>query len=138
MKKILAIVLIFALFSCSYSPILGPTDRYLSSSKEESQKDIDECTAQSEEYLKGVKQERALKEGARGAGWGSILGGIFGFLVGGDTKGLITGVAVGAGVGATTSAGSVLAGDVLTPDQIKQRFVSSCLARRGYEVIGWK
>lgn len=143
MKNILKFLLIISslisLSSCiSYKPILDQNDKYFEVGEDGAKKDIDSCTQRAEVYLKEVKKDRAVREGVRGAGWGSIFGGIFGFLIGGDVKGLVTGVAVGTGVGAASGAGGVIAEDNLKPDQIKQRYVTNCLGRKGYEVIGWE
>jgi hypothetical protein len=41
-------------------------------------------------------------------------------------------------VGAAFGGGSVLAGDKVTPDQVKQRYEVNCLGKQGYSVIGWE
>ncbi len=143
MKKFLKSFLILSVFfsftSCiSYRPVFDNNEKYESVGNDVAQADASVCMEEADAYLKDVKKRRALKEGARGVGWGSIFGGIFGFLVGGDTKGLVTGIAIGAGVGGVSGAGGVIAEDNLKPDEIKQRYVTNCLNRKGYGVIGWE
>jgi uncharacterized membrane protein len=134
-------ILLFSLSlitSCSYHPILDQNARYMQSSEEEAQQNIDVCTEKADKYLKQYKAKRAAKQAARSGVIGAVFGGIFGFIFGNNTKSLLTGLAVGAGVGAVTGGLSVAGEGKVTPDQIKQRYVTNCLAREGYSVIGWE
>jgi uncharacterized membrane protein len=142
MNKILKFIaitfLITSLVSCSYRPIFSPNYTYKSVGESIAQNDADICLSEASTYLKASKKRRVLKETGRGIGWGSIFGGIFGFLIGGDSVGLVKGIAVGAGAGAISGGGGVLAEDNLKPDQIKQRYVSDCLNKKGYQILGWE
>ena len=138
-KNFIIVISCLSMVSCiSYRPIFDPNQKYKTVGEKIAQADSDVCMKEADEYLKASKKRRIVKEGARGAGWGSIIGGIFGFLVGGNVKGLAVGVASGAGIGAVSSAGGVAAEDNLKPDVIKQRYVIRCLGNKGYEVIGWE
>ena len=50
----------------------------------------------------------------------------------------LVGSAIGAGVGAAFGGLSVAGEGTVTPDEMKQRYTAQCLARKGYEVIGWR
>lgn len=124
--------------ACSYRPILDENQAYLQAGQDQAQQDIDHCTQKGEAYLKKYKAKRAAKQAARKGTLGAIFGGIFGFIFGGNSTALVKGLAVGAGVGAASGAGSVAAEGTLTPDNMKRRYVSNCLARKGYSVLGWQ
>ncbi|MFT5703049.1 MAG: putative membrane protein [Rickettsiales bacterium] len=139
MKNIFIALIILSIASCiSYRPIFNPNDKYNEAGNIQANKEADICMEEADQYLKDLKSRRALKEGVRSAGWGSFIGGIFGFIFGGNVSGLVTGVAVGAGFGAASGAGGVLAEDNLKPDQLKQRYVTSCLNKKGYNILGWE
>ena len=128
-----------SLVSCSsYRPILYPNEKYKTVGEAVAENDADLCNKEAKEYLQASKKRRMVKEAGRSAVIGSIFGGIFGFLVGGDVRGLAVGAGIGAGTGAAFGAGSVAVEDNLTPDQVKQRYVSNCMSKQGYEVIGWE
>lgn len=127
-----------SLASCSYRPIFDLNEKYKIAGETQAQKDADLCIKEADDHLKESKKRRIVKEGGRQAVWGSVFGAIFGFLIGGDTQGLITGTVAGAGIGAVAGAGGVASEDNLTPDQMKQRLVTNCLNRQGYQVIGWE
>ena len=135
------IIIIFtslALLSCSYKPILDQNEKYFQVGQEEAQKDVDKCTADGDEYLKQYKLQRAAKEAARKSVIGAVIGAATGFIFGNNLKSLITGTAIGTGVGAAVGGLGVAGEGKVTPDQMKQRYVSNCLARKGYQVIGWQ
>jgi hypothetical protein len=138
MKKILSLLIIFTLVSCSYAPIYGDNYKYKATSKEQREDDFKFCKEKADKHFEGVKMRRAGKEGVRKGAIGTIFGGIFAFFVGGNSRSLAKGLAVGAGAGAAIGAGSVLAEGKLKPDQYKQRYVHDCLNEKGYSVIGWE
>ncbi|MBM5782206.1 MAG: cell envelope biogenesis protein OmpA [Pelagibacterales bacterium] len=137
-KNLILILICSSLISCSYQPILDQNEKYLQTGQIEAEEDIKSCTNQAEQYLKQYKAQRAAKEAARQGITGAVIGGIFGFIFGNNTKSLLTGLAVGAGVGAASGALGVAGEGKITPDQIKQRYITNCLARKGYSVIGWQ
>lgn len=126
------------LSSCSYKPILDQNEKYFQVGQEESQKDIDQCTADGDEYLKQYKAQRAIKEAGRKALTGAVIGAATGFIFGNNLKSLAIGTAIGAGVGAAAGGLGVAGEGKVSPDHIKQRYISNCLARKGYQVIGWQ
>ncbi len=135
MKNIFIVLLIFLLGACSsYRPILDKND----APPEQSQKDIDECLQEADEYLQDYKKRKAAKEAGRKAVIGAVVGATTSVLFGRNLKGIIASTAIGAGIGAGVGALSVAGEDKVTPSKIKQNYVSNCLARRGYGVIGWE
>ena len=125
--------------SCaSYRPILDENDKLLQVGQNQADKDIDTCLARADAYLEKHKSERMKKEAGRGATSGAIVGGIFGALTGGGLRSAAVGAGVGAVAGAGSSAAGVAAQDNLSPDYIKQNYVTRCLQKQNYDVIGWK
>lgn len=137
-KIIIAIFSLLTLLSCSYKPILDQNEKYFRVGKEEAQKDVDKCVTDGDEYLKQYKLQRAAKEAARKAIIGAAVGAATGLIFGNNLKSLITGAAIGTGVGAVVGGLNVAGEGKVTPDQMKQQYVSNCLARKGYQVIGWQ
>ncbi len=137
-KNLINILICSSLISCSYRPILDQNEKYLQTGQTAAEEDINLCTTQADEYLKQYKAQRAAKEATRKGIAGAVIGGIFGFIFGNNAKSLLTGLAFGAGVGAASGALGVAGEGKITPDQIKQRYVTNCLSRKGYSVIGWQ
>lgn len=136
--KITIFAAIFVLSSCSsYRPILDENAKFLAAGEEKSNQDIENCRKKSDEYLKKYKAQRALKAAGRSAIGGGVLGGAFGLIFGGTGRSTLAGAAIGATAGAAFSGISSLGKDKFTPDEIQQRYISSCLAKDGYSVIGW-
>ena len=136
MKRLLSILAVFSLLSCSYSPVLDENQKYLSTSKEQSDKDIQSCISRAENYLGGRKMKRAGKEAVRQGAVGDFFGAIFGIFTG-DIDQVVKSAATGAAVGGVVGAGSVAGQGSVTPDQIKQNYINNCLSRKGYVVLGW-
>lgn len=136
-KLMIMMMLTCSLMSCSYRPIFAPNAKYKVVGEEVAYQDAKQCKTEAEQHLKASKRRRALKETARGAGMGAVLGVLFGLLTG-NVRGVVKSAAIGAGVGGTLKGGSVLAEDKLKPDQIKQRYVSMCLSKKGYQILGWE
>lgn len=137
-KSIFVILLCLTLASCSsYRPIFSPNHKFNSVGAEVANQDADKCMKEADEYLKASKKRRALKEGGRGAGIGAIFGAIFGLFTG-NINGVVKSAVIGAGIGGVAKGGSVLAEDKLTPDAIKQRYVSACLGQKDYQILGWE
>ncbi len=138
MKKTLLFLLIFSLISCSYKPILDENYKYQTTSQKEIKQDIKDCEERADNHLKGLKAERAAKEGVRRGAIGAFFGGIFSFIFGGSTSSLIKGIGIGAGVGAASGVVLTAGEGKITPDKFKQRYVSNCLAKKGYQVLGFQ
>ncbi len=137
-KNFVILLSSLSLISCSsYKPILDQNDQYLRVGEAQAQIDSDACVKEGDEYLKKYKQERVVKEAARKAVIGTVIGGAFSLVFGNNTKSIVRGLALGAGIGAATGAIGAAGEGTITPDQVKQRYVNNCLNRKGYSVIGW-
>lgn len=122
----------------SYRPILDENEQYMKVGETQAEKDIDQCLARADAYLEKHKNDRMKKQVGRSAVTGAAIGGIIGALSG---QGLSS-AAGGAAIGGAAGAGGAYAGekskDQLSPDHLKQRYVTNCLGRKKYHVIGWK
>ncbi len=138
MKIFCIFLLIFSLTSCaSYKPILDQNEKFLTSDESERQKEINICKSEADEYLDKLKVERAAREAGRKAVIGGVVGAAVGALSGRNLKSSLIGTAIGVGAGAIIGGLSVAGEDKVKPDVIKQRYISNCLAKKGYSVIGW-
>ena len=131
-------MLILAIASCSYRPVLAPNTKFTSVGNEKANQDVDLCIADADEYLRQYKMQKIAKESARKAAIGAGVGAISGVLSKGNLKSTLTGGLVGAGVGAIIGAAMSAGEDKITPDQMKQKYVNQCLANEGYSVLGWQ
>ena len=144
MFKFLKITVIFitafSLVACSsYKPILYQNEKYLSAGEKKAQEDVDSCKKNADDYLDKYKAERALKEAGRKAIIGGVVGAAAGAIFGGrGIKSALVGSAIGAGAGAAIGGLTVAGEDNVEPDVIKQRYITNCLGRKGYSVIGWR
>ncbi len=129
MSKILLIVIVLFLAACASKPQLYPNQKLKTVGKEAAKKDIDQCIADAEEYLKSSKGKNIVKGAGAGAAIGGAMGAVGGLFTGNVGRGLLRGGAIGAAGGGAAGA--------LSPDQVKHRFVNQCLADKGYQVIGW-
>lgn len=125
--KFLALLLLVV--SCASRPQLYPNSKLKSVGKEASQKDIDKCIAEADEYLESSKGKQVAKGAGAGAAIGAAMGAVGGMFTGNMGRGLVRGGAIGAAGGGAAGA--------VSPDQLKRRYVNQCLADKGYQVIGW-
>lgn len=129
MKKRFPLPILFFLLlmtsACATRPRLYPNEKYESVGKTTAETDINDCIAKADEH---VENEKA-KQVASGAGRGAVMGGVIGGLFSGGLRGAARGAVAGGVIGGT--------GAALSPKQIHQQFVNKCLARKGYEVLGW-
>ena len=137
-KKLITLFSLLSIVACSYRPILDPHGKYLEVGQAQAEEDIDACKEEAEAYLDQYKAERAAREAGRKSIVGGVIGTGVGFLSGGNSKSTLLGTAIGAGAGAMLAGLSVLGEDKVTPDQMKQRYMTTCLGQKGYSVIGWK
>jgi len=137
MKLATTILALLLITSCTYRPIFAPNPKFNTVGEDVANQDADLCMAEADKFLKASKKRRAAKEGIRGAGLGALFGALWGLLTG-DADEIVKSAAIGAGIGGATKGGGVLAEGKLTPDQIKQRYVSQCLNQKGYQIIGWE
>lgn len=137
-KSIVVTLLFLLLISCiSYRPIFVPNAKFKAVGEQVANKDADQCYDEAGKYLKASKKRRVVKEGARGIGVGAIFGMVWGVFTG-NTDDIIRSTVIGSGIGGASRAGGVMAEDKLTPDQIKQRYISICLGEKGYRILGWE
>ncbi|OIQ19195.1 MAG: hypothetical protein BM556_07875 [Bacteriovorax sp. MedPE-SWde] len=129
MKKILPFILLVSLVSCSSNPVLYPNKKYKKVGKEAAKKDADKCMADADKFIESSKGKKMLKGAGKGAFVGAAMGAVSGLLFGDFKKAAISGAAIGGTGGA--------AGSAITPDVLKQRYTNKCLARKGYEIVGW-
>lgn len=129
MSKILLIVIVLLVAACASKPQLYPNQKLKTVGKEVAKKDIDQCIADADEYLKSSKGKNITKGAGAGAAIGGAMGAVGGLFTGNFGRGLLRGGAIGAAGGGAAGA--------LSPDQVKHRFVNQCLADKGYQVIGW-
>lgn len=127
------------LFSCaSYRPILDENEQYERVGEVRAEEDIDQCVAKAERYLEKHSSEQTKKEMGRNALTMGVIGGVVGGLATGRVESAAGGALIGAGIGAGSVAVGSAMKDKLTPDELKKRYVSNCLKRKKYQVIGWK
>jgi len=139
MLRFSPLFLFILLSACaSYRPILDENAKYNKVGEARAERDIDNCLNRADRYLSKHKSERMRKEAGRSAVGGAAIGGVLGLVGGGSVASTAVGAGIGAGVGAAAGAGGVAAEDNLKPDQIKQNYVTRCLQRQKYEVVGWK
>lgn len=135
----LALFAILFLGACaSYRPILDENDQYMKVGEAQAERDIDQCLARADAYLEKHKNDRLKKQVGRSAVTGAAIGGIIGALSGQNLGSAAGGAAIGGAAGAGGAYAGEKSKDQLSPDHLKQRYVTNCLARKKYEVIGWK
>jgi outer membrane lipoprotein SlyB len=120
---------LFILSSCASRPKLYPNETLKSKGKVASEKEIDACMKDADEYVESGEGKKIAKS----AGFGAMVGGAIGAVGGAFTGNIARGAAQGAAMGGAGGA----VGGALTPDQLKHRYVNKCLADKGYEVLGW-
>jgi len=129
MKKIILLLSVLTLASCSSKPVLYPNQKLKTVGKEKSQKDIDKCMAEADKFLDSEKGKKMVKSAGSGAFMGAAVGAVSGLLFGDVKRAVTSGAAIGGTAGA--------AGAAISPDQLKQRYVNRCLGNQGYDVMGW-
>lgn len=113
------------LIACASRPRLYPNEKFESVGPKIAESDIDACIKKADEYLSNEKS----KQVATGAGKGAVMGGVVGGLLSGGLRGAVKGAAFGGAVGGTAGA--------LSPKQLQHQYVNTCLAKKGYQVLGW-
>ena len=115
--------------SCASRPQLYPNQKLKTVGKEAAKKDVDQCIADSEEYLESSKGKQVAKGAGAGAAVGAAMGAVSGMFTGNFGRGLVQGGAIGAAGGGAAGA--------ISPDQVKRNYVNQCLADKGYRILGW-
>lgn len=134
-RLLLLLLLLLPLACAAKRPVLYPNETVNNVGWEAAQRDVDECLAFAKSYdLEADPAGRAATSSAAGAALGGATGAAWGAVRGGSVGNRS---AAGAAAGA---AGGLVRGLFRwrDPDPIQARFVQVCLARQGYEVIGWK
>lgn len=129
MKTLTIIVMALLITSCASRPVLYPNKKLKSVGKETSQKDIDVCLAEADEYLESAEAKRILKSAGKGSIFGGAVGAVTGLLTGDVLRGATSGAIIGGAAGA--------AGEAISPDQLERAYVNHCLKKKGYRVMGW-
>jgi outer membrane lipoprotein SlyB len=130
MKEIFLTIILLVLFSgCAAKPKLYPNSHYKAVGQEASKKDIKQCMDEADTYLESAKGKKIAKSAGAGAIIGGAMGAVSGIFSGNIARGALMGSAIGGAGGAAAGA--------LSPDEIKRRYVNTCLNEKGYQVLGW-
>lgn len=122
-------LLLLFLLSCASKPILYPNQKFKTVGKKNAKQDINACMADADEFLESSKGKQILKGAGRGSIFGAVLGGVTGLITGDVQGSALRGAAFGGAAGAT--------GEAISPDRLKRSYTNQCLAKEGYQVIGW-
>jgi len=128
-ENFLTIIFILLLVSCASKPKLYPNSHLKQVGKEAANKDIKQCMDESDSYLESSKGKKIAKGAGAGAVIGGAMGAVSGIFSGNIARGALMGSAIGGAGGAAAGA--------LSPDEIKRRYVNTCLNEKGYQVLGW-
>jgi hypothetical protein len=139
-KPIVVLLLASGLLGCATaSPILYENRKYAEVGRSGAARDIAECKAMADRAgatADAGKAGQAAKTAGVGAAGGAAAGAVGGAI--GGSPGI--GAAAGAASGAVWSLFSAMFG-WMTPSQpsgVHVSYVNTCLAERGYQVVGWK
>jgi predicted small lipoprotein YifL len=114
-------------------PVFYPNEHLNRVGQAQAEADINECMALAEQYVKGGMGKQVARDTAVGAGTGAAVGGVVGAIEGNAG----TRAAQGAAGGAT----AVLVSNLFRsrePSPMEVNYVNTCLAERGYRVLGWE
>jgi hypothetical protein len=121
------------LFGCATRPIVYPNEKLRESGQVALEADIDACLAEAREYVRTGR----VKEIAKSTAEGAVVGGATGAAVGA----VVSSAGRGAGAGAAGGAAGAFTRGILDsrdPDPVEKAYVNRCLAKRGYDVLGWR
>ena len=123
-------------------PVLYPNDHLKRAGRELSERQIDECMREAEDYVSSSgRAGEVAGSTAAGAGTGAAIGAVAGAaggaVVGHAARGAAAGAAGGAAGGLTRGAIRGLSASG-RPDPVVRNYVNRCLREKGYDVIGWK
>jgi hypothetical protein len=130
----LAAVLMLSAGCSARRPVLYPNESLQRAGSTGADRDIAECMALADGYVKsGGKGREVARDAAIGGGTGAAAGAVGGAIYGsagrGAAAGAATGVTAGLLHGLFSSGG---------PSPVYQNYVNTCLGDRGYRVIGWQ
>lgn len=129
MKMLSSAIFIFLiqfLISCSSTPSrpqLFPNQTLKEKGQEASQKDIDQCLKEANDYLK-TSEGQKLEDSYSSSSVSSSVGIGFG--------GMGSSVGLGVGVGGTPK--SRLSGE----ERVRRNYTNQCLLNKGYQIVGWE
>ncbi len=130
----LVLLVLVSLVGCgSKQPVLYPNERLEMAGPGVAEQNVAECQKLAEDYVPPEGEAELAKGTAKGGAIGAAGGAAGGAIRG--SPGI--GAAIGAAVGGTVALMRGLFRKS-EPDPIEQRFVERCLAKRGYEVVGWR
>jgi hypothetical protein len=118
----------------AHRPVLYPNEQLSQAGPVGADRDIDECIQLAKSYVSSRgKATGVARDTAIGGGAGAAVGAVGGAIYGSAGRGAAAGAATGATAG-------LLHGlfNLGTPDPVYQNYVNTCLADRGYRVIGWQ
>lgn len=121
--------LVLFISACSSKPVLYPNRKFESVGETKAEADIKLCMDKADKFLKSPKAKKMLKSGGAGALLGGVVGGVAGIFSGDVAGSAAQGAAMGGAGGAVAGA--------LSPDELKHKYVNQCLAKKGYQVLGW-
>lgn len=128
--QILAMMLVVAsLGACAARPKLYPNPTLISRGRAAGEADIDQCMKAADTYVDSAAGKKIAKSAGIGAVIGGAVGAVSGLFSGNVGRGAAEGAAMG-GVGGGTAG-------ALSPNEMKRNFVNTCLADKGYQVLGW-
>jgi len=137
-KYFLSLTLFVILFSCaSYSPIFDNNKKFIDVGAKVANEDFTECKKEAENYLDQYKLKKATNEARRKAIVGGLFGGLFGLVFGNSAQSVVGGAVGGSIFGGLYGGLSSLGEDKIKPDEVKKNYITRCLNRKEYEIIGW-
>jgi outer membrane lipoprotein SlyB len=115
-------------------PLLYPNEQLNRVGQSAADRDIEECMRLANAYVSSSGKARDVaRDTGVGGGTGAAIGAVGGAIYGGAGRGAAAGAATGATAGLIH--GLFSAGGA---SPIYRSYVNSCLADRGYRVIGWQ
>jgi hypothetical protein len=123
-------------------PVLYPNEYFKRAGRDASERQIDECLREAEDYVSSSNRAGEIAGGAAGsagtsAAVGAAAGAAGGAVFGHAGRGAAAGAAGGAAGGLTRGAIRGISGSG-RPDAIVRNYVNRCLREKGFDVIGWK
>jgi hypothetical protein len=124
------------------TPTLYPNDHLQKVGGVQAERDVAECQALAEEWVKsGGQGAQIAKDTARNVGVGTAVGAASGAAGGAIYGDPARGAAAGAAGGAAAGLMGTLFGWMFSksePEPVYRNFVEKCLRDRGYDPIGWQ
>jgi OmpA family protein len=137
--RLAALAVAAVLAGCSSRrPVLYPNEALQQAGPDGADRAIGECMELADGYVKGGagsgQAGRTAKDAAVGGGVGAAAGAVGGAIWGSPGMGAASGAAAGVTAGVINSLFNGSGG----PSATYQNYVNTCLAERGYRVIGWE